>query len=47
METFHYDVLGRETQHASDLGTFTLTYLGQTDQIVSRVLGGSATLATT
>lgn len=46
-ETFQYDTLGRETQHVSDLGTFTMTYLGQTNQIVSRALNSSATLATT
>ncbi|MBN9090210.1 MAG: hypothetical protein J0J01_25140, partial [Reyranella sp.] len=45
-ETFQYDALGRLSVHASDLGTFTLGYLGQTDQITSRQRA-SATLATT
>jgi RHS repeat-associated protein len=44
-ETFQYDALGRLTVHASDLGTFNLGYLGQTDQIASRQLA-SSTLAT-
>jgi RHS repeat-associated protein len=44
-ETFGYDALGRLTSDTNDLGAFTLAYLGQTDQIVSRQLGGS-TLAT-
>ncbi len=44
-ETFGYDVLGRLTSHASDLGSFTLGYLGQTAQITSRRLA-SSTLAT-
>jgi len=45
-ETFQYDALGRLSVHASDLGTFNLGYLGQTDQITSRQLA-SSTLATT
>ena len=45
-ETFAYDSLGRLTSHASDLGSFTLSYLGQTNQITSRQLA-SSTLATT
>ncbi|MBI2740179.1 MAG: hypothetical protein HYX38_26990 [Rhodospirillales bacterium] len=45
-ETFQYDAIGRLTGHASDLGAFTLGYLGQTGQITSRQLAGS-TLATT
>lgn len=44
-ETFGYDAIGRLTSHASDLGTFTLAYLGQTGQITSRQLA-SSTLAT-
>jgi RHS repeat-associated protein len=44
-ETFGYDALGRLTSDTNDLGAFTLAYLGQTNQIVSRQLGGS-TLAT-
>jgi RHS repeat-associated protein len=46
VETFGYDAIGRLTSHASDLGSFTLGYLGQTDQITSRQLA-SSTLATT
>ncbi len=45
-ETFQYDAIGRLAGHGSDLGTFTLGYLGQTDQITSRQLA-SSTLATT
>ncbi|WIM09099.1 MAG: hypothetical protein OJF58_000050 [Enhydrobacter sp.] len=45
-ETFQYDALGRLVTHASDLGSFTLSYLGQTGQLISRTLSGS-TLATT
>jgi YD repeat-containing protein len=45
-ETFQYDAIGRLTNHASDLGAFTLSYLGQTGQITSRQLA-SSTLATT
>ena len=44
-ETFHYDPIGRLTTHASDLGAFTLGYLGQTGQLTSRTLA-SSTLAT-
>ena len=39
-ETFAYDPLGRLISHASGLGTFSLSYLGQTNQIVS-LLGPS------
>ncbi len=45
-ETFQYDALGRLTGHGSDLGAFTLGYLGQTDQVTSRQRA-SSTLATT
>jgi len=45
-ETFAYDALGWLSSHASDLGSFTLAYLGQTGQITSRALGGTS-LATT
>ena len=45
-ETFEYDAIGRLIGHASDLGAFTLGYLGQTGQITSRQLA-SSTLATT
>jgi RHS repeat-associated protein len=44
-ETFQYDAIGRLTTHASDLGSFTLAYLGQTGQITGRQLA-SSTLAT-
>ena len=44
-ETFGYDAIGRLTGHASDLGSFTLSYLGQTSQIAERQLA-SSTLAT-
>lgn len=45
-ESFGYDALGRLVSHASDLGAFTLAYLGQTGQITGRQLAGS-TLSTT
>jgi RHS repeat-associated protein len=45
-ETFQYDALSRLVSDTNDLGTFTLAYLGQTDQITSRQLANS-TLATT
>lgn len=45
-EAFNYDLIGRLTAHTSDLGSFTLSYLGQTAQITSRALA-SSTLATT
>ena len=32
-ESFGYDAIGRLTSHSSDLGAFTLAYLGQTGQI--------------
>jgi RHS repeat-associated protein len=44
-ETWQYDALGRITNHGSDLGQFTLSYLGQTSQVTSRQLTGS-TLST-
>ena len=44
-ETFGYDALGRLSSHGSDLGAFTLSYLGETPQIATRVLTGT-TLAT-
>ncbi len=37
-ETFQYDTIGRLGSHASDLGSFTLSYLGQTAQITQRRL---------
>ena len=45
-ETFQYDTLDRLSTHASDLGSFTYSYLGQTDQVVHGQLA-SSTLATT
>ncbi|MCD2175033.1 hypothetical protein LQK84_18870 [Rhizobium sp. C4] len=46
-ETFQYDAIGRVTDHQSDLGDFTISYLGQTNQIALRKLTGSgATLQT-
>ena len=37
-ERFSWAAVANDT---NDLGAFTLAYLGQTDQIVSRQLGGS------
>ena len=45
VETFQYDAIGRLVTHANDLGSFTLSYLGQTGQITGRQLA-SSTLAT-
>jgi RHS repeat-associated protein len=44
-ETFTYDALGRTTSHASPLGTFDFSYLGQTGQLISRVLSGGSVRA--
>ncbi|MHB8884742.1 MAG: RHS repeat-associated core domain-containing protein [Methylovirgula sp.] len=44
-ESLGYDALGRLISHASDLGAFTLSYLGQTSQVTQRALANS-TLAT-
>jgi YD repeat-containing protein len=41
-ESFAYDALGRLTGHTSDLGQFTLQYLGETGQLVSRALAASS-----
>lgn len=38
IETVGYDALGRVTSHTSDLGSFALGYLGQTDQPTLRQL---------
>ena len=46
-EAFDYDALDRLTTHASDLGSFTLGYLGQTGQITTRSLASPSNLATT
>ncbi len=45
-ETFSYDAIGRLTSHASDLGQFTMSYLGETGQITQRSLA-SSTVETT
>ncbi|MCC6716313.1 MAG: peptidase C39, bacteriocin processing [Acetobacteraceae bacterium] len=42
-ETFTYDLLGRVSTHASQVGSFTYTYLGQTGQVASRTGGGVVT----
>jgi YD repeat-containing protein len=44
-ETLQYDAIGRQIGHTSDLGAFTLSYLGQTNQISQRQLA-SSTLST-
>jgi hypothetical protein len=44
-ESFGYDMIGRLTSHAGDVGSFGLSYLGQTGQITQRQLA-SSTLAT-
>ncbi|RWA64665.1 RHS repeat-associated core domain-containing protein [Mesorhizobium sp.] len=44
-ETFGYDAIGRLTSNVNDLGSFTLSYLGQTGQITNRQLANS-TLST-
>ncbi|KAA3445852.1 peptidase C39 [Mesorhizobium sp. SARCC-RB16n] len=44
-ETFGYDAVGRMNAHTSDLGSFTLSYLGETEQVTSRQLA-SSTLST-
>jgi RHS repeat-associated protein len=41
-ETLQYDALGRLVSDSNDLGSFTLTYLGQTGQITSRTLANSS-----
>ncbi|WP_321818384.1 MULTISPECIES: RHS repeat-associated core domain-containing protein [unclassified Paraburkholderia] len=40
-ETFGYDKIDRLISHASALGTFNFTYLGQTHQLANRSLVGS------
>ncbi len=46
-ETFGYDAINRLTTHGTPLGSFTNTYLGQTDQITGRsVTNGSTTVST-
>ena len=39
-ETFGYDALGRLSSHGTALGSFVLGYLGQTDQLTSRIMSG-------
>jgi RHS repeat-associated protein len=46
-ESFGYDAIGRLVNHTSDLGAFTLAYLGETGQVTSRSLPSPSTLATT
>ena len=41
-ETFGYDAIGRLVSHANDLGSFALSYLGQTGQITGRQLASSS-----
>ena len=41
-ETYGYDAIGRMTGHVDGLGTYTYAYLGQTSQVTSRTLAGSA-----
>lgn len=41
-ETFIYDALGRVTTHASPLGTFRRTYLGQTEQLTRQRIANGA-----
>ena len=36
METFAYDAIGRLVTHADDLGTFTRTYFGQTEELTDK-----------
>ncbi len=40
-ETFQYDALHRPVGRTSDLGAFTLTYLGETAQLTNRALTGT------
>ncbi|WP_165504493.1 RHS repeat domain-containing protein [Rhizobium laguerreae] len=47
-ETFQYDAIGRVINHASDLGAFELSYLGETQQLaVRQLLPATSTLKTT
>jgi RHS repeat-associated protein len=41
-ETFAYDKLGRMVNHSGPLGIFTFEYLGQTQQMISRMLGSGS-----
>ena len=44
METFAYDPIGRLVTHADDLGTFTRTYFGQTDELTGQTSGRLSTI---
>lgn len=47
VETFQYDSIGRVASRTNDLGTFALSYLGQTGQITQRrLVSPTSTLAT-
>ncbi|NTF59471.1 peptidase C39 [Agrobacterium rhizogenes] len=47
-ETVQYDAISRVINHSNDLGTFQLTYLGQTPQLsVRQLLPATSTLKTT
>ena len=46
VESVQYDAIGRATSKTNDMGSFTLSYLGQTGQITQRQLA-SSTLSTT
>lgn len=39
-ETYAYDAIGRPTSHSSQLGTFTMSYLGATSQLTRRENAG-------
>jgi RHS repeat-associated protein len=45
-ETWAYDSIGRLITHVGDLGTFDLTYLGQTAQPTGRRLRGTSSVGT-
>lgn len=46
-ETFGYDAISRLTSHGTPLGSFTNTYLGQSNQMASRsVTNGTVTVST-
>jgi YD repeat-containing protein len=45
-EAFEYDAIGRLIGRTNALGTFVLSYLGQTGQIAQRALTGSTTATT-
>lgn len=41
-ETFQYDAIGRLAGHADALGKFSFAYLGETGQVLSRILSGGS-----